>query len=166
MANKKEEKKVRQQRATVEQKMEKKVTKMKVIQAKKPATLPIQQAMNRKRQAVIRPKKRQFQGHCLYCGVWGHKGSNCWWRRPVYVSNLRRYDAAYKGTQYRIQKRTPIMSSCTYCKRQGHADKDCWWKPKPMVSKNKFAILADLEQCERCGQDDHNAKRCMALLPE
>ena len=35
-----------------------------------------------------------------------------------------------------------------------------------MVSKNKFAILADLEQCERCGQDGHNAKRCMTLLPE
>ena len=58
------------------------------------------------------------------------------------------------------------MSSCIYYKRQGHADKDCWWKPKPVVSKNKFAILADLEQCERCGQDGHNAKRCMTLLPK
>ena len=26
--------------------------------------------------------------------------------------------------------------------------------------------MADLEQCERCGQDDHNAKRCITLLPK
>ena len=55
VANKKDEKKVSQQRATVEQK---KVTEMKVTQVKKPATLPTQQVMNRRRQAVIRPKKR------------------------------------------------------------------------------------------------------------
>ena len=70
----------------------------------------------------VRDKYRKFKGNCNYCGIYGHRGSECKKKH-----HNKRSEA---GSQDRGQN---FGGFCFLCKQKGHKVQDC---PKNNIKKN------------------------------